>query len=135
MEIVLPQDFLPTTKDKFLLLDTCVFIDAFSHASEFGKFFNKIKENDTTLVTIDTVLVEFLKGSPTDTKFEEKKQFVENIVETCLTTRDLQENVEKLIKEYKIESKDLSITDLHLGATLMKYRKNICLLTRDLSDF
>ncbi len=135
MKIALPEDFLSTTKNKFLLLDTCVFIDAFSHPSEFANFFNKLKENNTTLVTIDIVLFEFLKGSPTESKFNEKKKYLEDIVEAFLPIRDYQTQVEKLIKDYKIESKDLSITDLYLGATLIKYKEKICLLTKDLSDF
>lgn len=135
MEIILPPDFLQILKDKFLLLDTCVFIDAFSHPSEFGKFFNKLKDNETSLLTIDDVITEFLKGSSTDTKFDEKKEFINDIIETSLPTNNLQENVERLIKIYKIESKDLSITDLHLGATLMKFKNRIYLLTRDHSDF
>lgn len=135
MKIALPEDFLLITKNKFLLLDTCVFIDAFSHPSEFANFFNQLKENKTALVTIDTVLFEFLKGSPNESKFNEKKKFLEDIVETFLPIRDFQTEVEKIIKEYNIESKDLSVTDLYLGATLTKYRKNLCLLTKDLSDF
>lgn len=135
MKIVLPEDFLSITKSKFLLLDTGVFIDAFSHPSEFAIFFNQLKENNTTLVTIDTVLFEFLKGSPNEAKFNEKKKYLENIVETFLPIRDYQPQVEELIKDYKIESKDLSINDLYLGATLIKYKENIYLLTKDLSDF
>ena len=135
MEIILPPDFLSITSNKHLLLDTSVFIDGFAHPSEFARFFNRLKANNTTLVTISSVLSEFLKGSTTEAIFNKKKEFVEDIVETTLPDINLQDNVEILIKKYGIESKDLSITDLYLGATLVKYGRNICLLTRDLSDF
>lgn len=135
MEITLPQDFLLITKDKHILLDTCVFIDAISHPTKFVEFFNSLKDNNTTIVTLNEVLSEFLKGSQSEARFNEKKEYVDNIIEMYLPIRDLQDNIEKLIKLYKIESKDLSITDLYLGAALVKYNENICLLTRDVSDF
>ncbi len=135
MEIILPPDFLSITKNKHLLLDTSVFIDGFAHSSAFAKFFYQLRDNNTVLVTIPSVLNEFLEGSTTEVKFKEKKEFVESIVETILPDINLQDNIEALIKRYGIESKDLSMTDLYLGATLMKYGENICLLTRDLSDF
>ena len=135
MEIVLPPNFLSITKNKHLLLDTSVFIDGFAHPSEFARFFNQLRDNNTVIVTIPAVLNEFLKGSTTEVKFKGKKEFVESIVEAILPDVNLQENVETLIKKYGIESKDLSMTDLYLGATLVKYGKRICLLTRDLTDF
>ena len=96
MEIVLHQEFLSNTKNKWLLLDTCVFIDAFSHAKEFGIFFNKLKENDTTLVTTTLVLNEFLKGSQTEEKFLQKKEYVLRIIDTLLPSNDVQNNIEIL---------------------------------------
>lgn len=135
MEIILPPDFLSITNNKHLLLDTSVFIDGFAHPSEFARFFNQLRDNNTILVTVSAVLNEFLKGSTTEVKFKEKKQFVKSIVETILPDVNLQTDIEALIKKYGIESKDLSMTDLYLGATLVEYGNNICLLTRDLTDF
>ncbi len=135
MEIVLPPDFLSITKGKFILLDTCVFIDAFSKPKKFGEFFNDLKANNVTLVTIPEVLNEFLKGSPDEAKFNSKKDYVFSIIETLLPDSDIQKNIESLIKSYGLESKDLSISDLSLGATLMKYSKRLFLMSRDISDF
>lgn len=135
MEIILPQDFLQITRNKHILIDTCMLIDAFGHNKEFGNFFNKLKDNDSTLITTSLVLNEFLKGSSTDEKFNNKKEFVLDIVESILPTVDVQEYIEILIRKYGIESKDLSEADLNLGGSLARYGKNIFLLTRDLSDF
>lgn len=138
MKIILPQEFFQVIKDKHVLLDTSIFIDAFSHGKEFGMFFNSLKDpqNGITLVTLDNVLIKFLKGSSTEAKLNEKKVYVESIIDTYLpNTKDLIDLTMGLLKEYKIESKDLSITDLLLGAALVKYKENICLLTKDISDF
>lgn len=135
MEIVLPQDFLLITKNKFILLDTCIFIDAFSNANEFGKYFTQLRNNSCSFVTTTLVLNEFLKGSSDINKFNKKKEFVLDIVDTIMPTINLQPNIELLIKKYGIESKDLSETDLNLGGTLVKYGDNIRLMTKDQSDF
>lgn len=138
MKIAPPREFLPAIKGKALLLDTNIFIDAFSHPSEFTRFFNDLrsKDNDVTLVTIDHVLIEFLKGAATESRLNEKKTYLESIIDTYLpVTKDLLDEVMKLLREYKIESKDISITDLYLGGMLVKYKNNICLLTKDLADF
>lgn len=138
MTIELPADFLSSIKNRHILLDTNIFIDAFSYPTEFASFFDKLKGNgcNATLVTLDVVLLEFLKGSTMELKMIEKKEFINNIVEAYLPiTSEYVSLVEDLLKVYKIEGKDLSITDLFLGATLYKYKHNICLFTRDLSDF
>lgn len=138
MKIELPVDFLSIIRDKHVLLDTNIFIDAFSYPTEFANFFDKLKGDgcNATLVTLDVVLLEFLKGSAVESKLIAKKEFINNIVEVYLPiTHDYTSLAEDLLKVYKIEGKDLSITDLFLGSTLYKYKNSICLLTRDLSDF
>jgi len=137
MKIVLPVEFFLVIKDKHLILDTSVFIDAFSHIKDFGVLFNQLKvQHNVTLVTTEHVLIEFLKGSTTETRLDEKKAFFEKIIDAYLPCRpDLLKNLLELLKLYKIDSKDLSLTDLYLGALLVKYRKNIFLLTKDLTDF
>lgn len=138
MKIELPADFLLIIKDKHILLDTNIFIDAFSSPAEFANFFNKLKSSSSnaTLVTLEVVLIEFLKGSTQESKLIEKEKYINNIVDSYLPiTPDYIALVKNLLKEYKIEGKDLSITDLFLGSTLIKYRENICLFTKDLADF
>lgn len=137
MKIVLPTEFFSVTKDKHLVLDTSVFIDAFIHLKDFGVLFNQLKiEHNVTLVTTEHVLIEFLKGSTTETRLDEKKAFFEKTIDAYLPCApDLLKSVLELLKLYKIDSKDLSLTDIYLGGLLVKYRKNICLLTKDLTDF
>lgn len=138
MKISLPEEFLSAIKNKHVILDTNVFIDAFSHLKEFANFFNQLKseEQQTTLVTTEHVLIEFLKGSSTETRLSEKKDFLEKAIDAYLPyTPDLLKYIFELLKIYKIDSKDISLTDLYLGGLLVKYRKNIFLLTKDLTDF
>lgn len=136
MEIITPQDFHSVTNGKHILLDTSIFIDAFLHPSQFGDFFNRLKDNNCTLVTIKPVLLEFVKGATTDKKFDEKKGFVDSIIESFLPiTDDILDNAFDLVKEYRIEGKDLSLTDFILGGIAVKYKRSIYLLTKDISDF
>ncbi|MDO8487017.1 MAG: hypothetical protein Q7S45_01880 [Candidatus Curtissbacteria bacterium] len=136
MQIVTPQGFFQTLKNSHLLLDTNVFIDAFHNPGEYGKFFNELKGNGVTLVTVNAVLIEFTKGSFELKIFEEKKKFLDEIIDAIIPLeKGVFDNAIGLLKLYGIEGKDISIVDLLLGGTLVKYGKNIYLMTKDIKDF
>lgn len=136
MKIITPPDFFQTFKDKHILLDTSVFIDAFLNPVWFGEFFNNLRTQGTTLVSLDVVKTEFLKGAPTIEKYNQKEEFFDQIIEACLpTTNETFVNLYKLIQVYKEDGKGLSVADLFLGATLMKYKRSLFLLTKNTTDF
>jgi predicted nucleic acid-binding protein len=113
-----------------------VFIDTSLNSTEFGKFINQLRENRITLVTIDAVRFEFLKGAPNLQKYKEKEELIERIVDAYLPIqKDILDNADKLLQLYKEDGKSLSITDLLLGATLMHYKTNLFLLTKNTTDF
>lgn len=136
MKIITPQDFFQAFKDKHILLDTSVFIDSFLHPAEFGEFFNSFKAQGATLVSLDAVKIEFLKGAPNKEKYKQKEDFFDQIVDTCLPIiPDTLLNLYELVQKYKEEGKSLSITDLFLGAILMQYKNSLFLLTKNTTDF
>lgn len=136
MKIITPADFFQTFKDSHLLLDTSIFIDAFLHAEEFGQFFNSLKNQGTTLTSLDVVKIEFLKGAPDKEKYDQKNEFFDQIVDTCIPiTSETIANLYKIVIEYKEDGKSLSIVDLFLGATLKQYQKSLYLLTKNTTDF
>lgn len=136
MKIITPSDFFQIFKNKHILLDTSAFIDAFLNPVRFGEFFNNLRTQETTLVSLDVVKTEFLKGAPTVEKYNQKKEFFDQIIEACLpTTNETFVNLYKLIQMYKENGKSLSVTDLFLGATLMQYKRNLFLLTKNTTDF
>lgn len=136
MKIIIPPDFISAIKNKHLLLDTNVFIDCLLNPLPFADFFNKLKNEKVILITIDLVKIEFLKGAPDIQKYKEKSELIENIIDdTIPITPDINNNVYELIKKYGLDGKALSETDLFLGAVLMKFRKNIYLLTKNTTDF
>lgn len=136
MKIIESPNLLSTLKNKYLLLDTNVFIDAFSNPKEFGLFFNELKSNETSLVTVDLIKTEFLKGAFNKTKYTEKLEFIEEIIDTCLPmTQDILDYIYELILMYKEDGKGVSFPDFLLGATLMKYKSSLFIMTKDSSDF
>lgn len=136
MKIITPPDFFQTFRDTYLLLDTSAFIDAFLNPSEFGKFFNELKSHDATLLSLDSVKIEFLKGAPTAEKYNQKIDFFDQIIDACLPMAgNIVANLYKMVQVYKEEGKSLSVTDLSLGATLMQYRKGLYLLTKNTTEF
>ena len=136
VEIILPTNLLSVIRGKYLLLDTSVFIDAFNHPSEFTEFLNDLRIQEVTLLTIDLVKIEFLKGAPDDDRYKEKEALIDKIVdEILIPTPDITTNVYSLLKKYRLDGKAASITDLHLGAYLKKFASSLYLLTRNPSDF
>lgn len=136
MKIVIPQELFPTLKNSYLLLDTNVFIDAFHNPSEFGRLLNGLKDNGVTLVTIDIVLIEFVRGSSEPKKLEEKKDYLDKLIDAILPVdKIIIDHTIDLLKRYKIEAKDVSIVDLLLGGMLVKYSGRMFLMTKDIKDF
>lgn len=138
MKIYYPEDFFSLLRGKHLLLDTNVFIDSFNfdRPVDYIKFFNNLKDNDTTLATIDGVVLEFLKGSKNEEVFNRKKEHLDDITDIILPTqRDDSEKIKELIRLYQSDGGGIEIVDYYLGANLLRYRKNLCLMTRNTRDF
>lgn len=136
MRIIILQDFFQAFKDKHILLDTSVFIDSFLHPAEFGKFFNDLKAEGATLVSLDAVKIEFLKGAPNEEKYKQKKDFFDEIIDACLPiTNETIISLYELVQKYREEGKNISVTDLLLGAILMQYKNSLFLLTKNTTDF
>lgn len=136
MRITIPEDFLPSIKNKHLLLDTCVFIDALLNPGEFGGLFETLRNNGIILVTIEPVLIEFVQGTFDEKKMNDKKEFIDTFVESYLPIpKTLFTNIERLLLEYREDGKGLSMTDLILGAMLMQFPSNLLLLTKNTTEF
>jgi predicted nucleic acid-binding protein len=136
MEIKYPPTLIPFLKNKHLLLDTNIFRDAANKPSVFNNFFNELKKADVTIATIDPVKYEILKGSADSPKYQAKEELIGDIIDVTVPFMPKTfEFVYELIQKYGIDGTGPGITDLMLGATLMQYKKNICLMTRDTTDF
>ena len=135
MDIIKNSDFLSVTKNRHILLDTTVFIDASGSPVKFANLFNELKDNGCVLVTLECVLTEFIKGGSDEKKLEEKRQYVEDVVDAFLPlTNDIARMATKLAKLYKEDGKGVSVTDFFLGAMIMQYKKML-LMTCNITDF
>ncbi len=136
MGLIIPEELISSLKYKHLLLDTNIFIDSLLHPADFTDFFNVLKIGDVTLVTIDLVKIEFLKGAQDDDAYSEKEEIFNSITESILPTDDnVVIKAYELIKKYKLHGKSIAMADLFLGANLMRYATTACLLTRNTNDF
>ena len=98
--------------------------------------FKGLKENDIIIVSIDLVKVEFIRGSREIKVFQEKRAYVDDIIDAYLPiTNDIFKNMQKLVELFKEEGNTVSVVDLMLGGLLMKYPGNLMLLTRNINDF
>ncbi len=136
MKILCLPTLISFLKNKHLLLDTNILRDAANKPAVFNHFFNELKKSDVTFATIDVVKYELLKGSVDSVKYKAREKHINDIIDVIIPcvpkTFDL---VYELIQSYGIDGSALNVTDLLLGATLMQYGSNICLITRDTTDF
>jgi len=137
MEITTAAELLSTLKDKHLLIDTSVFIDTSKSPSEFRELISKLKSNGVVIVTLDVVKIEFLRGSIDSKSYKDKEELMNDIIDSVLPVnhKTIIENLYKLTQQMKEDGKSASIIDLFLGATLMCYKKNLFLLTKNSRDF
>ncbi|MDP3724412.1 MAG: type II toxin-antitoxin system VapC family toxin [bacterium] len=131
-----PPDFYQVTEHARLLLDTNFFIDALNHAEEFQDFETRLKARGVTFVTIEPVLIEFLKGASNTQEIKKRKDIIENLIDAYLpVNKEIFRHIQVLISRYGQEGKEVSLTDFLLGGALMKYTKGTFLVTRDIRDF
>src|SRR5437868_402838 len=115
MKIILPPEFLSNVNNKYLLLDTNIFIEAYIRLPVFREFFNQCKNQRVLITTVEFVSIEFLKGSISDEANKEKKDFIESIIDVYLpVTKKTTDDVHELVKLYKEYGRSASITDLVL---------------------
>lgn len=136
MRIILAGNFWHVIENQTVLLDTSFFIDALIHPQKFGEFFNHLKSHEIILVTLLSVKAEFLKGTINEAKYETKEKMIDGFVDSYLPEDEKNyENVFELTKRYKEAGKGLSITDLLLGSALLKYPKQLLLMTKNTTEF
>lgn len=141
MKVYYPENFFNILKDKHLLLDTNVLIDSFNfdRPLDYAVFFKKLKENNTTLTTIEGVVFEFIKGSKNDKVYSEKIEHLEEIIDVMIPPhKDDSKNIRKLIKLAGSDGGGIDMVDYYLGANILKYNmslNNLFLMTRNVKDF
>lgn len=135
MKILTPHDFFSIIKGRGLVLDTSVFIDFLSHPKEFGSFLRDLKNHDVILLTLREVELEFMKGSESDEKLREREELIRSVVEYDMPpSPDVFVEVKRLLSRYKKDGSVLSMTDLLLAGTIVKYPA-LFLVTKNLRDF
>lgn len=137
MEIRTQTELLSTLKLKHLLLDTSVFIDALKNPAAFRSFINELKRNSTTIVTLDVIKIEFLKGAVDVKSYNEKEEIINEIVDAILPINpvEITKNLYQLIQKMREDAKSASITDLIIGSVLMHHKTNLYLMTKNSHDF
>ena len=137
MKIIYSPKFFTDLRNQHLLLDCSFFIDSSSHKVEFEEFISLCRENNITLVTIELVKAEFLKGAESTSKYDIKRDFLDDVVDSMLPVPPLvlSKQLPELVKRYGEMGKGTSIVDFMLCATLHYYQTGLFLLTKNPKDF
>lgn len=120
-----------------IFLDTNVFIDAYDKARNFSDLFNQLKNKNNTLLTINSVLLKFLRGSRSNQEYNKKKEFIHQIIDSVFTiTKDAEDLALQLSLIYQSPGNSTSVTDFYLAAVLGKYVEDrVCVMTKNHKDF
>lgn len=120
---------------KHLLIDTNFLIDAAKYLTQFNELLKTFKDCGFTLVSIQSTLIEFAKGSKSIEDYSKKIQYYNSIIDTVLPLeKQIIDNVENITRVLLKKGGQLSYADCLLLGTTMKYKESLYLLTRDRSD-
>lgn len=129
------DNFLSPLKRKHILVDTNFLIDASHNEECFSSIINSLIKNECTLVTIDGVYHEFIRGRKSIEDYKKMINFYENIIDREIPyEKSIKENANTLTKVLLKRSSQISYVDILLLATLMKYQSSMYLLSKDKSD-
>ena len=139
--LLIPEAALSDLKNGWLLLDTDVIIDAAKFADSFDIFFSDLEQADCTVVTISSVVVEFLRGAKSIKDMRAKTSLIENIA-TVIPTGEMTSNMGAVdlidpgfLVAYGREAKGVSYTDYLLGKTVKNFEGKMWLMTGNHKDF
>lgn len=122
-----------------IFLDTNVFIDAFKNPESFHEIFVFLKKKDNVIFTINSVAIEFLRGSRSVEEFQEKKEFMLSIMnsEIFTLTKQSEDLALELTLVYQSPGSSTAVTDFYLASMLgqFKHLKSTYLMTKNHKDF
>jgi len=129
------EQLLSALRQKHILIDTNFLIDVNRNKNIFSNLIESLKNNNCTLVTINGVYHEFIKGRKSLEDYITMFDYYQKIIDYELPfDPSVKENADTLIKVLLKRSSQISYTDILLLATLMKYHQNMYLLSKDKSD-
>jgi hypothetical protein len=137
MTILHNPKLLSDLRDKYLFLDTNTFIAASKYKDYIGKLLLDLKNNGCTLITIPSVLFEFVRNTQSVADFNSNAKYLHSLATIYPIERhlDVDELRVFMIVQQRVNPK-IKYTDFLLSACLYKFRySGSCLMTEDKEDF
>lgn len=132
MTTLYPPDIHQHLKNKFIFLDTNVFIFAAKNES-FTDFLISLNKVGCSFSTIPSVVFELTNGSNSSDTYNKRIELVNSLVDRVDPVQFMNNISDFYIVMSKINSNNPSYTDFLLAACLYQYRNsNAILLTADL---
>ncbi len=130
-------------KNKHILLDTNILINAAKYKEYFKSFFEELADNEVQSVIDYGIKFEFLRSSNTQERREDKKRYLDLILGKdrmeLLVNSEIIDSAIELANIYsrkiKGADKQFSFTDCVIAAQMKRYQKSLYLATLDNNDF
>lgn len=126
-------------RDKTLLLDTNVLMDAYRLPSEFYELLQELVSLGCDVITTKTIVIEFLGSTTNEDDLSKKVAFLEMLLGKHLQhgylpiDRDFPDATDFLA--FSRAANKFQPADFELYLTLKKYRQHLLLVTRNHKDF
>ena len=126
-------------KNKFLLLDTNILIEATKAPQTLRPFFEFVAESECgNPLIIDAVYFEFIRNARSRTEYDQTKEMLDGYDKILTTEEDVEKAIQislACVAKKPGSEKQISYTDCLLGAQLAKYGDKIILATINYNDF
>lgn len=134
---------MKSLKNKHILLDTNILINAAKYKEHFKSFFEELADNEVQSVIDYGIKFEFLRSSNTQERREDKKRYLDLILgkdrmELFVDSGMIDSAIELAniySRKIKGANKQFSFTDCVIAAQMKKYQKSLYLATLDNDDF
>jgi hypothetical protein len=135
--VITPSTLDQAVKNKHLLFDTSFFIDYENHKEDFISLLARMKKLDCTLVTVDQVAIEYIKGSKSKVDMRKRLALINSCIDSYLpvNTKVYSEQIQEQILNYGRRSASAAITDLVLGVLAKNHQNDLLVLTKNSRDF
>lgn len=134
------QNLLSEAKNKFIFLDTNIYILGRRRGSKLGELLSDLQENGCTFLTIPPVVLEFCRGTATLEDYTARINYIDNLSTIYPIERHLQEQSEQAALSTftliisRLNIKNMSYTDFLLAYCLYKL-PSAHLMTENHKDF
>jgi len=123
-------------KKKTLILDTSLFIDGYENPEKIKPFTELCDDIECSLITMDSMYLEFIKGTNLKEDFKKKREYLEELIFSLYPTSKQSFNeANNIARALRENGGNIDPSDYLLATVIKKHPKKVFLLTKNYRHF